>query len=222
MQHERLTITEPEVARVLTENRSTRLLEPFMKRALSPNEAARELGVKLPKLLYHVKRFMELGLLEVACVERRNGRPVKRYQSTAKAFFVPFHVTPSETLERLLSELTAYDTRRFHREAAYTLQNISPIWGLHVALHGDEGVSCALTPDQEGYPKPFLDVLFGPDAPAILSTEGTLKLDFQTAKALQKELDELYKRYREQQSDKGKPYAYRLGLTPLHDESFSA
>jgi hypothetical protein len=220
VQHERLTIADPEVARVLTENGSARLLEPFMKGILSLNEAAQELGVKLPKLLYHVKRFLDLGLLEVACVERRNGRPIKRYQSTAKAFFVPF-ITPSETLERLLSELTAYDTRRFHREAAQTLQNISPTWGLHVALHGDDGVSYALTPDQEGYPKPLLDVLFGPDAPAILSTEGTLKLDFQTAKALQKELDELYKRYREQRSDKGKPYAYRLGLTPLHDESFS-
>lgn len=220
MQRERLTITEPEVARVLVENRSARLLEPFMKRTLSLNEAAQELGVKLPKLLYHVKRFVKLGLLEVACVERRHGRPVKRYRSTAKAFFVPFHVTPSETLERLLSELTAYDTKRFHREAAYTLQNISPTWGLHVALHGEDGVSYALTPDREGL-KPLLDVLFGPDAPAILSTEGTLKLTFETAKALQKELDELYKRYRGQQSDKGKSYAYRLGLTPLHDESFS-
>lgn len=220
MQRERLTIADPEVARVLVENRSAQLFEPFMKRALSLNEAAQELGVKLPKLLYHVKRFLELGLLEVACVERRNGRPVKRYRSTAKTFFVPFHVTPSETLERLLSELTAYDTKRFHREAAYTLQNISPTWGLHVALHGEDGVSYALTPDREGL-KPLLDVLFGPDAPAILSTEGTLKLTFETAKALQKELDELYKRYREQQSDKGKPYAYRLGLTPLHDESFS-
>lgn len=216
---ERLTITEPEVARVLVENRSARLLEPFIKRALSLKEAALELGVKLPKMLYHVKRFLELGLLEVVSEERRKEHPVKRYQSTAKAFFVPFHVTLSETLERLLGELTAFDTGRFHREAAHTLQNISSTWGLYVALHGEDGVSYALTPDRKGLPKPFLDVLFGPDAPAIFSTEGTLKLDFETAKALQKDLAELYKRYHDKKNDKGRTYAYRLGVTPVRGET---
>lgn len=221
MQSERLTIADPEVARVLVENRSAQLFEPFMKRALSLNEAAQELGVKLPKLLYHVKRFVKLGLLEVACVERRNGRPVKRYRSTAKTFFVPFHVTPSETLERLLSRLTAYENERFQRELARTLQNISPTWGLHIALSKEHGMDFSLTPDNKGAAKPFLDVIFGFNAPAIISTQGKLRLDFETAKAFQVELRELLARYTQKQTSKGQPYAYRLGLTPLHDESFS-
>lgn len=216
--HEHLTITDPEVARTLVETRSARLLEPFMKRTLSAGEAADELNVKLPRLLYHVGRFLRFGLLEVVRLEPRSGRAVKRYRSTAKAFFVPFHVTPSETLERLLGELTAFDTHRFEREVAHTLQNISPTWGLYIAPTEGGQVSYALTPDERGYAKPLLDVLFGPAAPAIYSTQGTLKLDFGAAKALQRELDDLERRYRAKHHGGGQLYAFRLGLTPARDD----
>lgn len=71
-----------------------------------------------------------------------------------------------------------------------------------------------MTPGGQGLPKPLRDVLFGPDAPAVFSTEGSLKLDFGTAKALQNDLRELEKRYRAKQQPSGQSYAFRLGLTP--------
>lgn len=215
---ERLTIDDPEVARTLVETKTVRLLAPFMKRPLALSEAAKELGVKLPKLHYHVGRFLRFGLLEVAEVQPRSGRAVNRYGSAAKAFFVPFHATPSETLERLLAELTTYDAQRFGRNVADTLQNISPTWGLYLAPEGGE-VVYALTPDAQGGPKPLRDVLFGPDAPAVFVTEGALKLDFETAKAFQNDLRELERRYRARQGS-GQTYAFRLGLTPARDDPY--
>ena len=80
-------------------------------------------------LSYHVKRFVELGILQVASRERRHGRSVKLYSSTAKTFIVPFGVTPSETLEKLIVELTAPEARLFQRELARTLQRLAPDWG---------------------------------------------------------------------------------------------
>lgn len=222
MQRERMTITCPEVARALTESRSARLLKPFFKDETALSDAAQTLNIKLPNLHYHVDRFVKFGLLEITGVKPRNGRPVKLYRTTARAFFVPFEVTPSETLERLLGELTAGETRRFHREIARALQNISPTWGLYMALSESDSVSFSLTPDAEGNTRPFFDVLFGPEAPAIISTEGTLYLDFGTAKAFQKELLELSQRYSQQQKPEGKSYAYRLGLTPVHDDTLGS
>lgn len=215
-----MMITRPEVARVLIESRSAKLLKPFIKGEISLSGAAQALNVKLPSLLYHVNRFIKLGLLEVTEVRPRGGRPIKLYRTTAKAFFVPFQITPSETLERLLGELTEGDTKRFRREVARTLQNISPTWGLHIALVEGDDVSFSLTPDEEGNSKPFLDVIFGPETPAIISTEGSLRLDFETAKAFQKELLELSQRYHKKQQATGQSYAYRLGLTPMQDDAF--
>jgi DNA-binding transcriptional ArsR family regulator len=219
---EHLSITEPEVARALTESKSVQHLVPFMKRPLSLSEAAKELGVKLPKLSYHVKRLLGLGLLEVACTERRGRRGVKLYQSTARSFFIPFHLTPSASLEQLVTSLTAPEAGRFRRELARTLQRISPDWGLQVARteRGDrQNIAFSITQvDAEGHLS-FDKILLGPEQPALFSTEGKFTFDFDTAKAFQKEMSDLAERYADRQSDRGQPYSFRLGLTPMQDDS---
>ena len=217
----RLTITRAEVAHALTEFRTVQLLEPFMKRDLSLGEAAKELGVKLPLLLYHVNKFLAFGLLEVARTEPRAGRPVKYYRSTATTFFVPYQLTSSETLAQLLEELIAPTERRFHREAAYTLQTLDPDWGLNISAHPDEGVSYALAPRTTEYIPEAVSRMLEPDAPALFVVNGTFELEFETAKALQKELSDLFSRYNKKQKPGSQHYAYRLGLTPMQDDALT-
>ncbi len=220
MPEERITITRPDVAKALTQLKTTQLLEPFMKRELTLSEAAKELGVKLPKLHYHVNKFMEFGLLEVARIEARAGRPLKLYRSTAHTFFVPYHLTPSETLAQLLGDLMVPSERRFHREAAHALQTLDPEWGLSITCPPDEGVSYALAPRATDFVPRLVESVLKPDAPALFLSDGTLELDFRTAKALQKDLINLFGGYRQKQEAGGQRYAYRLGLTPLHDDTF--
>lgn len=219
---ERLTITRPEVARALIDLKTAQRLEPFMKRELTLGEAAHELGVKLPALLYHVERFLEFGLLEVACVTPRAGRPLKRYRSTAQSFFVPYHLTPSETLAQLLGDLMAPTERRFHREAARTLQILDPDWGLNISCLADEGVSYALAPRATNFVPELIRNVSKPGAPALFLSDGALELDFKTAKELQRALIDLFESYRQKQRPGGQRYAYRFGLTPVHDESFES
>ena len=212
-----LTVTDETAARILTSTDSVRRLEPFMKRDTTLSEAAKELGLKLPHLLYHVNRFVDLGLLEVVREQKRGGRAVKFYGATAKTFFVPFQVTPSETLERLLYDLSTPQEKLFHREAARVLQRQSPTWGLAVS-YDDGGVRIALTPHKDGRVE-TASAFLSPEAEALFAIDGTLTLEFQTAKALQKDLFELYKTYAEKQHPKGQTYAIRLGLTPVEDET---
>ena len=212
-----LTITDETAARILTDIDSVRRLEPFMKRDVTLSEAAEELGLKLPHLLYHVNRFIKLGLLRVTHEQKRSGRAVKLYRTTAEVFFVPFRVTPSETLERLLYDLSTPQEKLFYREATRVLQKQSPTWGLAVSYDSD-GIRVALTPHEDGHVD-VASTFFSPDAEALFATDGTLKLDFQTAKAFQKDLYDLYKRYNEKQHPKGQTYALRFGLTPVEDES---
>lgn len=220
MPEERITITRPEVARALIGLKTTQLLEPFMKRELTLGEAATELGVKLPALLYHVNKFIAFGLLEVTRTKARTGRPLKLYRSTARSFFVPYYLTPSETLAQLLSELMAPTEQRFHREAAHTLQTLDPDWGLNISCPSDEGISYALAPRATKFVPELIKSVLKPDAPALFLSDGTLELDFETAKALQKELIDLFTTYRQKQQPGSQHYAYRFGLTPMHDDTF--
>ena len=215
---ERIIITRPEVADALTGFRTVELLEPFMKRELSLNEAAKELRVKLPVLLYHVNKFLKLGLLEVARTEARAGRPIKHYRSTASTFFVPYQLTSSETLAQLLAELIAPTEKQFHREAARTLQTLDPDWGLNISVHSDEGVTYALAPQTANYIPEAVGRMLALDNPALLVNDGTLELDFETAKALQRELADLLGRYKQKQKPGSQHYAYRFGLTPVEDQ----
>jgi hypothetical protein len=217
---ERVTITRPEVARALIDLRTAQRLEPFMKRELTLSEAAHELKVKLPALLYHVERFLGFGLLSVTRIKTRAGRPLKLYRSTAQSFFVPYHLTPSETLAQLLGDLMAPTERRFHREAARTLQSLDPDWGLHISCHTDEGMSYALAPRGTNFVPRLLESVLKPDAPALFLSDGTLELDFETAKELQRALIDLFESYRQKQQPGRQRYAYRFGLTPVHDEHF--
>ena len=216
---EHLVITQPETAELLVNHKTSRFLVPFMKRELSLTAAAAELGVKLSTLHHHVTKFSSAGLLEVARSEPRAGRPVKHYRSTAKTFFVPFHATRSETLERLLTEVTMAGNIRFYREVTRTLQQISPTWGLHMFCSEEEKISFSFTPDEEMGSEKLVEALRKPGAPAAISTEGEMTFDYETAKAFQNELIELAKRYEEKQLPDGQPYAYRLGLVPIQSSN---
>ncbi len=214
-----LTITTEKAARALSDLDAVRRLEPFMKRERTLSEAAEELGVKLPSLLYHVGKFTELGLLEVVREQKRGGRAVKIYRATADAFFVPYPLTPSETLAQFLGHMVSSLERTFYHETARTLQTLGPDWGLKISCSPDEGMTYALAP-QATEPEPkLIRKMLEPDAPALFLSDGTLELNFQTAKALQKDLADLTERYRRQEEPGAQEYGYRLGLTPLHDDS---
>lgn len=148
--------------------------------------------------------------------------PTQALPQHRESFFVPYHLTPSETLAQLLGDLMAPTERRFHREAARTLQALDPDWGLNISCPADEGMSYALAPRATNFVPELIKNVSKPGAPALFLSDGTLELDFETAKELQQALIDLFDRYRQKQRPGGQRYAYRFGLTPVHDESFES
>ncbi len=211
-----LTVTSSEAAGLLTDTSQLRLLEPFFKREATLSEVAAELGVKLNTLLYRVNRFVELGLLTVVREEPRRGKAVKVYRASAEDFFVPFEVMASSSLEQLLLGMLGDVEKVFHREAAKVFQETFQTQGVHIILTHDQ-LSVVLG-DYEGG-ESFAETFFGPGSPALFIGDGNLNLDFETAKAFQKDMFDLFQRYRTRQTPNAQLYAYRLGLTPVSDES---
>lgn len=124
-------VHEPEAAWAFTDHRRLRFLEPFMRHPTSLKEAADALEMPLNSLHYYVQKFLTLGLLEVTSVQKRGGRPIKRYKAAAEAFFVPFSAFDHADLNEHLRERDASLWPLLHRSAAafYASQAAGAVWG---------------------------------------------------------------------------------------------
>ena len=214
MPQEQLTIRDAETARLLVERKQVRLLAPFTEQPQTLSETAWTLGVKLPLLHYHAKRFLAHGLLEVVGTKLLEGRAVKRYQSSAKAFFIPFDLTPSETLAGLLGEISAAAEANFQRAASQALLELAPLWGLRWNFSEGGEVYYEMLPETAFAKETLEATLLAHGAPAFLSFHDGLELEYDTAKALQIDLIELTKRYGLRQTPGAGRYAFHMGLAP--------
>lgn len=212
---ESVEIRNAEVARILTDLTQARLLEPFFDDDITLSDAAKKLNIKLTTLLYHVTKFIRLGLLEVSKEESRKGKAIKYYRTTAKAFFVPFDLTPSLSLKHLLTHLDQPSDEIFNREMARTLQDMSSEWGVDVSKESELLIMIR----RRDKPRKR-ETNFNPKGPALVSLAGEFHLDYVTAKRLQKDLHELLESYEKKQTQGEQHYFYRVGLTPVQDESF--
>ncbi len=209
-----LRVERPEMARLLLEQSTLKLLSPFVGRQRSASGAAQELGMPVNTLLYQIKRLLDAGLLEVAEERKRAGRAVKHYRAVAEAFFVPYELTPLETPQALLEAEHAPRERRLVeglvRAGLEVLEQGEPVWGARIALeHGRLTASNSIGPNSSWN---FLD----PTAPAIADwwAEG-VQLEFEDAKALQAEMCDLIERYRSRSGPQS--YIVRLGMAPVSE-----
>lgn len=216
--NERQKVVNPKAAELLTDWRQRRFLEPFIPGPTSMSEAAAKLGVRLNAMHYRVGQLLDLGLLEVVDSVKRKGRAVKLYGPTAKEFFVPFAATPHTTVEDMIRRLSALDEFLTHAVATLTAQDEN--WSILVSQNSideEPRLLVKIAPlDHKGVPAPRpRRTLLSSSTPAVWSGEVLVKLDMETAKALQRELANLTERFEQRQSVAGQPYYVVLGMTPI-------
>lgn len=214
----RRRITDQKAAELLTDWQQRRFLEAFVPGPTSLGKAAVALDVKLNALHYRVERLIDLGLLEVKCVMKHKGRAVKLYGPTADEFFVPFAATPHATVEEMVRRLSAMGEFLTHAVATLTAQ--AETWGVLVSANPAQdgpNLKVKLAPlDAQGAPAPRpRETLLAPTTPRVWSGEMRLKLDLESAKALQQELAQLGERFGRDQCEDGRPYYVVLGMTPV-------
>ncbi|SMB83789.1 winged helix-turn-helix domain-containing protein [Deinococcus hopiensis] len=217
-------LDDPASARVLADAYTRQFFEPFIWRERRVSDVARELQVSKTAMLYRVRQFLRLGLLEVTRTEPRAGRAVRYYRATSQGYFVPFTATSAESVQALY-ETSVDNTRRS------VLATLTRAWGaladdprwFGLYTYGDESglKSHALLPyrpadnvhdlTQRGFLEPLLDE----HAPTIWDNTTALSLRAEDAKALQRELHALQRRYSRRTSGGGKTYLLRLTLTPI-------
>ena len=205
-------ITEAKAADTLLNPLTLRQLEPFFA-PKSIVEAARETGEKANTVLSRVRRFIGLGLLEVASEQKRAGRSVKHYKTVAEVFFVPFEATTSESLERMMAARDSYWENLLRTGVVAARREEVGSWGTRIYrdTRGRLQVQTAVTPDSNY-------TMLGGGHPAVLSAwRDSVYLDFADAKALQQEMFALLQRYHQKQG--AQRYIVRLGMAPVKKSS---
>jgi len=133
-------------------------------------------------------RFCRLGLLEVAEVRARAGRPIKLYRTTAEAFFLPHAAAPELVTERLARELRA---------------------GL-MAAAAQPGKGMLFYADAQGAPR--MEAARGAAPSEALEMWRVMRLSPEDRAAFAAELDALIARFA--QGDRGPAYLVHAALAP--------
>ncbi len=205
---EALRVTNRLAIRILADADAAPWLKPFIREALSVKAAAEGLGVTIQAMHYRVQRMLRAGLLEVTGIRRRPGRPIKCYRSVARGFRVPLDLVPPEFVEDLergvsWERLLDRGVRRARKEWRYPDELV-----VHLDEYG------ALNYDWG----PHLRELLDPNAPPVLRfRSAALWLDWRDAKALQRELHDLWTRYRSRRG--ARRYVLSVGLAPHPENS---
>jgi hypothetical protein len=203
-------ITDQEQADILISPKTLRQLEPFLGHPRTITQAAKETGEKANTVLSRVRRFVRLGLLEVAQDTKRKGRSIKTYQTTAEIFFVPYEATSAESLEIALAERDSYWEDLLRKSVVKTRVEDVGSWGTRIYRdeRGRLQIQAAITPDKNY-------TMLDKNRPAVLSAwRDSVYLDFEDAKTLQREMFELLKKYQQKQGTQR--YIVRLGVAPIN------
>jgi len=206
-----LTVTTVETAALLTDPSRQRFLIPFIGRDCTVAQAAGELEVALNSLLYRVKRFQAVGLLQVVREEKRAGRAVKVYRSVADAFYVPFALTRAETLEALLLELDSPLRTLLYRNIAQVMTQAEAELGLVVWRAGEADVRTRFAAGPHRLFNPLVQA-----TPTLPFWSPEVWLEPDDAKLLLSEMIDLIGRYHHR-GGSGR-YLLHLGLSPLLEQ----
>lgn len=203
-------VRDPGQAKLLADPKTFRYFGPFIAQERSAKEAAEEVKISVELMLYHIKNFMRVGLLEVKRMQGRQGRGIKYYRAISDAFFLPLEVTPFADLEERLTadlarrqELIIHNTARVLREVNGEGRRI------YRASNGkimSESVAHSSSRDP----------LDDPNGPAAINFDLGVTLTYREAKALQRELYNIVKRY-QQPAQEGSRYLLAVTLLPLSD-----
>ena len=207
-------LSNPEAARLVLDEKAQRLLRPFLGQDNTATVAAATVGVSLSLMAYWLGRFQTLGLVELVRLESRAGRPVKVYRTTADAFVAPFELLPSATLMEFFGSFGEVQQRRFVRALGRVSEAMAASdWGLRLSRRDDGKVRIDAVPDS--FNADTETDFLAPEFPAAWQSFSTVRLTFDEAKGLQRELAALWERYVDK-SD-GQVYQFHLGLVQDDD-----
>lgn len=211
------TIQSEAAARLLTNTDEAKWITPFLGRETTIKAAANELELPMLGMYRAVKRFEQLGLLQITRTQARKGRAVQHYRSSSDAYFVPYSVAPEGTLEHLLENADHLWRKGLVRSLSKSFREAQENSSLELGLRlyrCDEHVYLvhALGSGETGN-LGLTQSFLASGAPAIRHEWVMLRLGFARAKELQQRMADLLNEYKN--DDQGAAYLACVTLAPM-------
>lgn len=198
-------VSDPTMARLLTNLNATACLGPFLEQDRSVAETARHQQKPLARVHYWVRRLHDAGLLTVVSEQARAGRPIKRYRAVASHFRVPADLLPVDHYERVMGRLNA--------ELTHSLTAVSDMPNQDLTI--SPGRSGDVSIDR------MADPVSARRMRALQTSMGDIRLTEAQGVEFWKELDALRSRFQEA-SDRNapgaRPYLVHLAMVPRHED----
>jgi predicted transcriptional regulator len=205
-----LWIKDARIAQHLLEPKTQEQLRPFMHTETSVTQASELLKLPFRSAYSMVKRLERYGLIRVARLESRDGRPIRFYRASAEKFFIPKLLVPFEQVMQIVNgDLEQEFTKQFIRA---TWGEIGASSGIQIEMLNDGNISCLLADGPNSFKSRIT-----PERTATYGMWYSWRLDFGDAKALQQELNALAKKYATNANGAQK-YLVRLAMTPVQAE----
>lgn len=210
-----ITVRDERQAALLSDPRARVFLGPFLGSECSVKVASQQLGRTIETTYYRVRTFLEAGLLRIARTEKRAGRPIHFYTTTAPVYFVPFGATPYAILEENIQTQLGSRLPSIIEGLANALRSEAG-YGQYV-YRGDDGDVWYTNDPPSGSSSrstPHVD-------PPALDVTGDFYLTPDAAAAFREELLALLVRYQNAQSRdhrSARRFGYALLFAPLHSD----
>lgn len=225
-----LRVTERQAVRLLLQSHTREVLGAFMHANSTVSVASRSLHRDIRSVHRDVQALLNAGLLSEVSVEARAGRPIRHYQASASAYFVPRALTPDADFgERYARQFLPIDRLLYTAlgrafEQAIHEQGADREWGLRVFWDGaqvqiDESYADAeLRSVLTGWQGPDITAFSGVAAGPLLPDEAdAVQLEFVR---LMTRLNTLFEANRV--AGRGQPFAVRTMLSPIGVDDIQA
>lgn len=180
-------IDNPQTVQLLLNSDLKDCLAQLMANPASVAALAKKLGRTIGVTHYRVQQLLEHGLIEVVSEQKRAGRTVKFYESSAKAFFIPFAATNFETLLTFWLAILEPKHQFFIRHLIGRAEDKDQKdWGLMIQYTSEQGLHFSNAGTKKN----------NPVQPVAWFTEEDFLLSHTEAKDFQQELKSLIAKYK--------------------------
>lgn len=196
---------------VLLHNASQRILGACLQKEHTLKELVEELHMDMSEAHYRVQQLIKAGILKVSREEKRAGRPIKYYAPTQEKFFLPFKDTVYNTVvDFVVQQMEPI----LHRFVELIFKNVPQVgeWGLTFRPDQD-GHKLSTMFHQEGKNPEGLGARDMQLKHRVLAMWQTLDLLPDDARDMQREMMDLYEKYRQKQNPGGEKHIIGMFLT---------